>query len=335
MNLPSQHSLPVLAFTMGDPGGIGPEVVLRAIDYFSSGYPFIPVLFGSRSLLEHPFLLKFVQHKSISKYEPGRVYDPHTLYFCDSYADNNFDFNVASQKNGKASHQYICDATEAILAGHVDALVTAPICKESFQLAGIQCTGHTTLLQRLTKVKHVSMAFHTPTLNIVLATIHVALKDVSSLITPSLLQIKLDHAVEFLRLLGNQTANIALAGLNPHAGENGLFGKEEQDVISSFVASYAHEQSINVSGPYSADTLFYRANRGEFDCVLAMYHDQGLIPIKLNHFYDAVNVTLGLPFVRTSPDHGTAFDRAYRSLSSIDSMLAAIRLACRFVNSYG
>ena len=335
MNQPNRTSLPVLAFTMGDPGGIGPEDTLRAIDYFSSAYPFIPVLFGSRSLLEHPFLIKFVRHKTILEYKPGRDYDPNTLYFSDSYGDSLFDFNAPSPKNGEASHQYICDATEAALAGHVDALVTAPICKESFQLAGIKCTGHTTLLQQLTNVNYVSMAFHTPTLNIVLATIHVPLKDVSSLITPSLLQRKVDHAIEFLRLLGNQEGHIAVAGLNPHAGENGLFGSEEQDVITSFIKSVDCDPSIKVTGPYSADTLFYRANRGEFDCVLAMYHDQGLIPIKLNHFYDAVNVTLGLPFIRTSPDHGTAFDRAYQSLSSIDSMVSAIRLACRFVNANG
>ncbi|MBH37569.1 4-hydroxythreonine-4-phosphate dehydrogenase PdxA [bacterium] len=335
MNPVNHPSLPVLGFTMGDPGGIGPEVTLRAIDYFSSAYPFIPVLFGSRALLEHPFLLKFVQHKRIVSYESGRLYEPHTLYFSDSYSNDSFEFNKASANNGDAAYHYISDATQAILEGHIDALVTAPICKESFQLAGIKCTGHTTLLQQLTKVKHVSMAFHTPTLNIVLATIHVALKDVASMITPSLLQVKLDHAIELVRLLGNQEGHIAIAGLNPHAGENGLFGSEEQAIISSFVSSVDLDQSMNVTGPYSADTLFYRANRGEFDCVLAMYHDQGLIPIKLNHFYDAVNVTLGLPFIRTSPDHGTAFDRAYRAYSSIDSMVASIRLACRFANSYG
>tara|TARA_Y100000591_G_C21818983_1_gene692484 strand:+ start:66 stop:1073 length:1008 start_codon:yes stop_codon:yes gene_type:complete len=335
MTLLNSTRLPILGFTMGDPGGIGPEVTLRAIDYFSSAYPFIPVVFGSRQLLEHPFLKKFVQHKTISAFEFGRDYEPNTLYFHDSYDLDLHEINKPSALNGEASHRYICDASKAILAGHIDALVTAPICKESFRLAGIACTGHTTLLKQLTKVKHVSMAFHTPTLNIVLATIHVPLKDVPSMITTERLQVKLDHAFELIQLLGNQEAHIAIAGLNPHAGENSLFGFEERDVIEKFVSSYDRTASIKVSGPYSADTLFYRANRGEFDCVLAMYHDQGLIPIKLNHFYDAVNVTLGLPFIRTSPDHGTAFDRAYQAYSSIDSMVAAVRLACRFVNTHG
>jgi 4-hydroxythreonine-4-phosphate dehydrogenase len=333
MSLLKKTTLPKLAFTFGDPGGIGPEVTLRAIDYFSSGYPFIPVIFGSLSLLEHPFLKKFIKHKQIKPFKSDEEFEPHTIYFVDSFSDVDFDYNKPSKINGEAAHRYICDATKVMLAGQLDALVTAPICKESLDLAGIGCTGHTTLLQKLSHVEHVSMAFHTPTLNIVLATIHVALEQVSSLITPELLSVKIKHSLELMRLLKMDNPHIAVAGLNPHAGEGGMFGIEEQEIIAPHVKSYCSEKTVTVSGPYSADTLFYRASRGEFDCVLAMYHDQGLIPIKLNHFYDAVNVTLGLPFVRTSPDHGTAFDRAYKSYSSIDSMVSAIRLACRFSHS--
>ncbi|RAP31529.1 4-hydroxythreonine-4-phosphate dehydrogenase PdxA [Candidatus Marinamargulisbacteria bacterium SCGC AG-343-D04] len=322
-------SLPVLAFTLGDPGGIGPELVLRTLDYFSSGFPFVPVIFGSESILKHSFLEPFCRHRKIIAFNGQTHFEPDAIYFHHSCSLVDFDIKRPTSPNGFASYSYIKEAVKSIQEGHVDALVTAPICKESFQCAGLSFTGHTTLLQHLTGVTNVSMAFHTAQLDVVLATIHVPLNEVSSLLTDSLLKIKVNHAAEFMRKLKKDTIRIAIAGLNPHSGENGLFGDEEMTIIEPFVNGSYFEKDIHVTGPYSADTVFLRAKQGEFDCVIAMYHDQGLIPIKLLGFHEAVNITLGLPFIRTSPDYGTAFDRAYEQLSSIDSMIAATNVACR------
>ncbi len=327
-------TLPVVAFTMGDPAGNGPELVLRTLDYFASHYPFIPIVFGSKALLSHMFLTDFIGHRAVESFHFQTDLKEKTIYFYDSYPLTDIEYRCASAQGGKAAYQYILDAYRCIDMGIADAMVTAPICKESFQLADLVFTGHTTLLKSLANVKDVSMAFYTDVLKVVLATIHVPLADVAGLITPRLLQQKIEHAVAFLKAVGMNRYKIAVAGLNPHAGENGMLGTEEQEFIKPFIDTHFFGQGVEVVGPLSADTLFYRAQKGEFDCVIAMYHDQGLIPIKLNHFHNAVNVTLGLPFVRTSPDHGTAFDRAYEQLSSIESMVAATQLACRLVANH-
>ena len=323
----NSHSLPVLAFTLGDPGGIGPEIILRSLDYFSSGYPFIPVVFGSESVLKHPFLDPYVVHRSFTPFPDSGDLEKNTIYFKQCCALNDIEVKRANSANGFAAYTYIKEAVSCIQSGQADALVTAPICKESFQCADLPYTGHTTLLKSLTGGSDVSMAFHTSRLNVVLATIHVPLQEVPSLITSTLLKQKVAHTCAFLKSLGKECPRIAIAGLNPHAGENGLFGSEEKDIIEPVVLDPGVEAMV--TGPYSPDTVFFRASQGEFDCVIALYHDQGLIPVKLLGFHEAVNVTLGLPFIRTSPDHGTAFDRAYEQLSNIDSMIASIRLACQ------
>ena len=323
------NKLPVIAFSLGDPAGIGAEVVFRTLDYFSSSYPFIPVVFGSEAILDHSFIKPFVKNKIIKEFTGQHNFETNVLYFHHSYELTHLVLNKPSKVNGEASYQYILSAIEYLKRNMFSALVTAPICKESFSLAKIPYTGHTSLLKSLSGVEDVSMGFHTPSYDVVLATIHIPLKDVSSVLTKELLTNKINHAVKFQKQLGKKSIRIAVAGLNPHAGENGLFGVEEKTIIQPVIESIELDDNVTVTGPYSADTLFYRASKGEFDCVIAMYHDQGLIPIKLNSFHDAVNTTIGLPFIRTSPDHGTAFDRAYNQLSSIDSLLAATRLAMR------
>lgn len=324
-------SLPVLAFSLGDPGGIGPELVLRTIDYFSSGFPFIPVIFGSYSVLEHPFLKACFHHRKLVEYSDSLPLEPNNIYFKQCCALADFDIKKPSSANGFAAHSYIKTAVQSITNGQCDALVTAPICKESLQLADIPFTGHTTLLKSLSAVDDVSMAFHTSKMNVVLATIHVPLKDVPGLITQELLRQKIDHAVLLMKKCGKEVVNVAVAGLNPHAGENGVLGTEEHDILMPAIESFAKQKDVNVKGPFPADTLFYRAYHGEFDVVIALYHDQGLIPVKLFGFHEAVNITLGLPFVRTSPDYGTAFDRAYTQSCTIDSMVAATHMAMRLI----
>ncbi len=200
-------------------------------------------------------------------------------------------------------------------------LVTAPISKTAWKMADIHYTGHTTALKALSNAETVSMAFYTPNLRTILTTIHISLMQVSKQLTKNRLNTTISHAQLFCQQLGITNPKIAVAGLNPHAGEGGLFGTEEH-TIKGVIDS--HDASI--TGPYPPDTLYYRAYQGEFDIVVSLYHDQGLIPIKLIGFHDAVNVTVGLPFIRTSPDHGTAFDIAGKEQANSSSMQAAIEL---------
>ena len=189
-------------------------------------------------------------------------------------------------------------------------------------MANITHTGHTTALQSLSKSGPVSMAFYTPTLKTILTTIHIPLMHVASQLTPKKLQQTINHGILFCQNLGITSPKIAVAGLNPHAGEGGLFGNEEAR-LTNVIKQY----DDTVSGPYPPDTLYYRASQGDFDLVVSLYHDQGLIPIKLIGFHDAVNVTIGLPFIRTSPDHGTAFDISGQGTANESSTKAAILLA--------
>ena len=227
--------------------------------------------------------------------------------------------------NGLASFKILEIAIEAALQHKIQSLVTGPISKEAWYRAGLSYTGHTSLLQSKTGASQGSMAFHTKTLKTVLATIHVPLSEVPSLIDRPCLNRAIQHSVEFSQLCGIQMPHIAVAGLNPHAGEGGLFGSEEE-VIMDVIEEW-QLKGVALSGPLPADTLYYRAHKGDFDMVVSLYHDQGLIPIKLIGFHEAVNVTLGLPFVRTSPDHGTAFDIAYQDKANHYSFLSAVKLA--------
>ena len=241
----------------------------------------------------------------------------------------HFDVPVIGQDdahNGQAAAAAIEDAVRLVDLGIVNGIVTAPISKMSLQLAGIKHTGHTTYLQHLAKAPYVTMGFYTPRLKTVLTTVHVPLKKVSEMLTHQRLSETLDHAILFCAQLGIESPKIAIAGFNPHAGEGGMCGDEEQEVIIPFVAE-KRGLGIAISGPYPPDTLYFRAYEGEFDMVISLYHDQGLIPVKLIGFHDAVNVTIGLPFVRTSPDHGTAYDIAYQDQANPSSFIAAARLA--------
>lgn len=319
-------SLKVIGISLGDLGGIGVEVTLKALLNFEKRDDCAFVIFGSAPVLFRDELKAWVEQLPIrfvfdlSNVKPGDI----CLYSVTDYSD--IVIGRPNARNGRMSVQFIEAAVNAINAGHVHALVTAPICKESLQMAGIEFTGHTTLLQHLAEARDVSMAFYTHRLKTILATIHSPLKSVPALLTQELLCKTIHHAHEFCRYLGIRFPKIAVAGLNPHAGENGLFGSEEDDVISPAIAQMV-KKGLHVSGPYPADTVYFRAYNHEFDIVVSMYHDQGLIPIKLIGFHDAVNVTVGLPFIRTSPDHGTAFDIAYKGVCNASSMSAALDLA--------
>ena len=227
---------------------------------------------------------------------------------------------------GRVMGQYIIDAVSLIGARHCSALVTCPISKKSLQQAGYSYPGHTEMLAALTDTRQVRMMMAGPSLKVVLVTIHEPLRRVCELLTRQ----EIGNCIKMTRIALQQdfaiaNPRIAVAGLNPHSGEDSLFGDEEARIIAPAVA----ENSVqgDVSGPWPPDTVFYKAAAGQFDAVIAMYHDQGLIPFKLLHFHDGVNVTLGLPLVRTSVDHGTAYDIAGRNLADPTSLLAALTMA--------
>jgi 4-hydroxythreonine-4-phosphate dehydrogenase len=286
---------PRIAITAGDPAGIGPEIADKAARDSRVLDTCVPIVYA----------------------EP---------------AEGPFPMGEVSADAGRAAYDTIVRAVEDARAGRVDAIATAPVNKLAFSRAGLPWKGHTDLLAHLCGVSRVAMMFHAPELNVVLATVHVPLREVPPLLTQSAIEDLLALTAESLPRFGFQTPRIAVAGLNPHAGEDGLLGEEEQRVLAPAIAA-ARQRGLQVSGPWPADTVFGRAARGEFDAVLACYHDQGLIPVKLLAFGRAVNVTLGLPIVRTSVDHGTAFDIAGRGIADAGSMVEAVLLAARLARA--
>jgi len=239
---------------------------------------------------------------------------------------------VLSAEAGRAAYDIIVRAVEDVRRGTVAAIATAPVNKEALRLAGFPWTGHTDLLAHLTGARDVAMMFHSDALRVVLATIHIPLSEVPRKLTRPLMESTIALTARELPRFGVARPRIAVAGLNPHAGEHGLFGREDGDVIAPAVAA-CRARGVDVSGPFPADSVFVRAKRGEFDVVVACYHDQGLIPVKLVAFGSAVNVTLGLPIIRTSVDHGTAFDIAGKGEADAESMIAAVLLAAKLAGS--
>jgi 4-hydroxythreonine-4-phosphate dehydrogenase len=247
-------------------------------------------------------------------------------------ATDAFAPGMLSAEAGRAAYEAIVRAVADAQSGTVHAIATAPISKEALRLAGLPWRGHTDLLAHLTGADHVAMMFHSEALCVVLATAHVALADVPRLLTQPLVERTIELAARELPRFGIERPRLAVAGLNPHAGEHGMFGCEEQTAIAPAI-DCCRSRGIDVSGPFPSDTVFLRATRGEFDAVVACFHDQGLIPVKLLAFGRAVNVTLGLPIVRTSVDHGTAVDIAGTGTADPESMVAAVLLAARLAGS--
>ncbi|HWK08512.1 MAG TPA: 4-hydroxythreonine-4-phosphate dehydrogenase PdxA, partial [Vicinamibacterales bacterium] len=243
-------------------------------------------------------------------------------------APGTFVTGAVSAQSGRAAYEAIVRAVEDAQAGTIDGIATAPVNKQAFALAGLPWKGHTDLLAHLTNTARVAMLFYSEQLRVVLATIHVPLAEVPRLLTRDVADFTIDITARELPRFGHARPRIAFAGLNPHAGEHGVIGVEDDEVLAPAVAD-ARGRGIDVTGPWPGDTVFARASRGEFDAVIACYHDQGLIPVKLLAFGRAVNVTLGLPIVRTSVDHGTAFDIAGRGIADPSSLVEAILLAAR------
>jgi len=320
---------PTIGITMGDPCGIGPEIVVKAMSDASLRARARYVVFGFSELfsyiadlVEGDFPWYRDHHENLQRYP----YDVIVLDY-DELPSPAAGQHEPTHYGGRASAAFLEDAVAAAQAGMIDALVTAPISKQAWRLAGYRFPGHTEMLAKRTRSRNYAMMFVAPQLKVVLATIHEPLFAVRDRFSIGCVFNPIDLADRALRdLFGIADPRIALCGLNPHAGEGGSIGDEEKRIIEP-AALMAAEAGANVSGPYPADTLFRRAVAGEFDCVIAMYHDQGLIPIKLLAWRKAVNLTLGIPFIRTSPSHGTAFDIAGKNRADPEPMKAAIRLA--------
>jgi len=287
-------ALPRIGITVGDPAGIGPEIALRAARDPAVLQACVPLLYGPAT------------DERLAAFAPG----------------------VVSAEAGRAAYDAIVEAVEDARSQRIDAVATAPINKEAFALAGLPWKGHTDLLGHLTGAPHVAMLFHSEPLRVVLATVHVRLGDVPATLTGERLERVIGLTWSELPRFGFPRPRLAVAGLNPHAGEHGVIGTEDDEVLAPAVAR-CRAAGIDVVGPVPGDSVFVRATRGEFDCVVACYHDQGLIPVKLLAFGSAVNVTLGLPIVRTSVDHGTAFDIARQGRADASSLVQAVLLAAR------
>jgi 4-hydroxythreonine-4-phosphate dehydrogenase len=318
---------------MGCPVGIGPEIICKIFSQHTRvGTVDQAVVVGDTEVLRQA-ADTLGQQLVIVPWQPGQPIDKATVpvFQVDTTVSAPVHWGQPDTASGKALGRYIEEAVNLINAQHCSALVTCPISKKSLQQAGYPYPGHTEMLAALTNTRRVRMMMAGPRLKVVLVTIHEPLGQVSDLLTKE----EIADCIAMTRASLQKdfalvNPRIAVAGFNPHGGEDGLFGDEELRIIAPAVAESARGVG-EVSGPWPPDTVFYQAAAGKFDAVIAMYHDQGLIPFKLLHFQDGVNVTLGLPLVRTSVDHGTAYDIAGRRAADPSSLMAALSLALTIV----
>lgn len=321
--------MPRIGITMGDPAGIGPEVVLKAVAEEEIRRICVPLIIGDAQLLAHTARTLDLQcgYDIIRKGEPiPEVLAEPAIFHLDNIT-GFIEPGIESGAAGRAAAGYIEAAVELCAAGSIDAIATAPINKRALFLGGYSFPGHTEFLAQLTGTEEYAMAFVAENLRVVLISTHVPLSEAIRLVERDRVVRIINLTHRELRRWGIERPRLAVAALNPHGAEGGLFGVEEASEIAPAIEACHGIDDINVRGPFSADTVFLRASRGEFDAVIACYHDQAMIPVKCLSFGEAVNVTLGLPFIRTSVDHGTAFDIAGKGLAEHSSMVAAIKLA--------
>lgn len=321
---------PVIGITMGDPVGIGPEIILSALSSPEIYDICKPLVIGDINILErakkinqNTLFLKTITDPNLGEYQHGSI-DVLSMSHLDP--DKAF-WGNPTLETGKAMVCYITTAIDMALQKTLTAVVTGPINKNAMHKAGFSYNGHTEIFAEQTKAANFAMMLAGDTLRVVLVTIHIPFKDVIAMLSKKGIFEKILITSNSLRnCFGVIFPRIAVAGLNPHAGEEGIFGNEEKDIIKPAIEK-AKKQGINVSGPFPPDTIFHNAVNGLYDAVVCMYHDQGLIPFKLIHFNDGVNTTLGLPIIRTSVDHGTAYDIAGTGRANPGSLIAAIKMA--------
>lgn len=320
---------PIVAVTMGDPAGIGPEIIIKALSLAELSRLSRPVVIGDARVMKNamqyskasPVALKEIKRLDEGDFRTGII----NILDMDN-VDSKLKIGKVSVEAGRAAVKYVERAIDLAMDKKVDAIATGPINKEAINKAGFRFDGHTELLAKRTGAKNSAMMFLSDSIRVMLVTMHLPLSQVAKEIDKKkILNIIKLADKELTELLGKKP-RIGVAGLNPHAGESGIFGSEEEKIISPAVEE-AKKLGINVKGPVSADAIFYLANLNMFDIVIAMYHDQGLIPIKLLSFNKSVNVTVGLPIIRTSVDHGTGFDIAGKGWANPSSMIQAIKVA--------
>ncbi|MGI1692076.1 4-hydroxythreonine-4-phosphate dehydrogenase PdxA [Thermoanaerobacter uzonensis] len=320
---------PLIGITMGDAAGVGPEIIMKALSDPQIYKISKPVVIGDAKMLQRAesflktgFLIKAIQNVEEAEFKFGVV--------------NCIDLNLLpidlpygrlSEKAGDAAFKYLKKAIELAKDKKIDAISTAPLNKEALHKAGYMYPGQTEILAKLTNTTDFAMMLSAPRLKVIHVTTHVGLVDAVKMINPERVYTVIKLAYNTLKKAGYSNPRIAVCGINPHAGENGLFGYGEEEGKIVPAIQKAQTENIKVTGPLPADTVFFRAIRGEFDIVVAMYHDQGHIPIKVLGFETGVNITVGLPFIRTSVDHGTAFDIAGKGIADEKSMKEAIRQA--------
>lgn len=321
---------PKIAITIGDPAGVGPEIIVKLLSRKDLFRKCEPVVYGDGEILQKACALIGIQGKITTEGidlggESVAVINP-------LEGENGFGGKMSAELMGpRLMMEAVKRAVRDAMNGKVGGIVTCPIRKESMRLAGYDYPGHTEFIQELTGAGKVVMMLAGERLKVALVTTHVSLQGALGMIREGLIgeTIRIVRN-DFIEKLGVKEPRIAVSGLNPHAGEGGLFGSEEANHILPAVEK-ARAEGMNVSGPYPPDTIFLRAYNGEFDVVIAMYHDQGLIPLKLVHFDTGVNVTLGLPIVRTSVDHGTAYDIAWKGIARETSLRQAAELALMMI----
>lgn len=325
---------PIIGITMGDPAGIGPEVIIKTLNTPSIYEECSPIVIGDAKVLQNTYVninsIKDLNINSIKEIEDAKFeFGTIDCIDLDNIQLDKLKIGQIDEVAGRASIEYIKKSVDLIKKGKIQAITTAPISKEAINKAGFKFAGHTDFLAHLTHIRKYAMMFVSEILKVVLVTIHIPLHKAVRTISKKkiLTTIRLTQQA-FRDYFEIKNPKIGVAGLNPHAGEAGLLGKEEEKEIIPAI-EVAQRKGINVTGPYPPDTIFYRAIKGEFDVVIAMYHDQGLIPLKLLAFDCAVNVTLGLPIIRTSPDHGTAFEIVGKNKANPKSMIEAVKLAAK------
>lgn len=340
----NKMSKPLIGITLGDPGGVGPEITIKAVTSTKLNDCADFIIIGSELVLSKAagvcgFYLEFCSDQNSSNFTGKEfklksikggalVQSPKlSLIPIETFKSNEFQIAKPVGENGNASIQYIFKGIDLALSGDIDGLVTAPINKEAIKAGGFNYPGHTELLKERTKSENVVMLMVGDVLRVAFVTSHVALKDVPQLIN-------IDNIVSTIMIANSglekyfrfNRPRIAVCGLNPHSGEAGRFGKEELDIIIPAI-ELAREKGVNCVGPVPPDVVFFQMRKGEYDAVVALYHDQGAIPLKLLAFETGVNITLGIPIIRVSPDHGTAYDIAWQGNANPDSMIEAIRHA--------
>ncbi|WP_085909358.1 4-hydroxythreonine-4-phosphate dehydrogenase PdxA [Kiloniella majae] len=326
------NALKPLAITMGDPSGIGPEIIVESL--CKQLYGAKNIVFGCPKVIERAvsqskrnLAVRVLDWIDDANFSPDVIEVIPTSFFTSLPS-----FGTVDAGCGKAAYDAIVQSIKHAVDGKVSGIVTAPIHKEALSAAGVPYPGHTEILADLGGAERVAMLLGNDEIRTVLVTVHCSLFEAIQRADYDAQMAAIRLAHEGARALGISQPRIAVAGLNPHAGEGGLFGREEIEIISPAIKA-AQKEGIDVSGPWPGDTVFMQARRGQFDIVVAQYHDQGLIPVKYMGLEKGVNITLGLPFVRTSPDHGTAFDIAGQGIADSASFETAIRYANQLLKS--